>query len=940
MNLRASLLVALAIALVGVPAASSWAEGIFPASFAYKLHPTVPLIETGEEFAPFQRVGDVDGLFEAPFTSQAGEHADMSVLYALDVSDFGTVLQGGEIPRETAVDLPPGASVDLGDVPACGQAQFLDSVDERPGGCPAESQVGVVSALYGGALTDRTYPLYELAPTSGHLATLGYPYEFVSGSTGVKVNVDLRASGDYGLTLSSPDIAFAKFAPAPLMTIWGVPSAAAHDPERWDPETSTWGDSSTGSASPLIANATDCDAGVQEARVRLRYWSAPERWLPSDPEDLAYRSFVPPPEGCDRLSIAPRGELSTTASEVDAPTGVDLSVDLPRNPDPEGLETPLLEGATLTLPAGTSVNPAAADWLEGCTPGEIGLLGGEPPAEPTRFDAKPPGCPPAAELGKVTVDTPLLDEPLEGEVYFATPFDNPFHASLALYLAFEGPGFTAKLAARVERDDRSGRLRVRIEPLPPIPIEAMRLSIAGGGRGPLITPARCGVAPIELSLRPRSGQPASDLAGEARFDARAGRACGAGGGGGAAPPVLQAGSRDATANGSSAFVARLGGSDLRGFELALPRGLAARVRGLDLCGEGGIGRAERRGAGEGAAEEHDPSCPSSSRVGSLLVGLGSSAEPLFVRGDAYLSGPYAGAPFSLVAITPAIAGGAPGAPLFDLGTVVDRVALDVSPSTGAISARSGALPAALDGIPLRIASMRLVLDRPGLMRNPSDCGALSIAAVLDRGEGTGSSLRSGFRATACDRLGFRPRLRFSVLGGKRGRAPALRAVLGEGAGDAAIARARVTLPASVFPGAGQGPIVGRASASSALLGEGLEGPVYMRPAGQGRSTLVLALAGRPRMEIVGRIRREAGRVRVDFTNLPDAQVTKLALTLRGGSGARSSGGGLCGRSPVAIARLVSYGGAVGFRKVPIGGLPGTAGECSRRLRATAKRTEG
>ena len=935
MNRRASFLAALAIALSGAPVACSWAQGILPASFAYTLHPRVPLIQLKKDLAPLQRVADVKGLFLAPLTRQAGEHADMSVVYAHDVGDEETVFEGRDIPAKTVVDLPPGAILNLGDVPPCTQVEFLHSIGEQPGGCPPRSQVGVVSVLYGGALTDRTYPLYKLAAADGHLATLGYPYEFIVQPVGIQVNVDLRADGDYGLTLSSSDIAFEKFVPAPFMTIWGVPAAAAHDSERWNPETLGWGDSIAGPPVPLVANATDCGAGLREARVRLRYWAAPEQWLPGDPEDLAYRSFVPAPEGCDRLSIAPGGAMSASAGETDSPAGIELGLELPRNPDPDGLETPLLEGATLTLPDGMSINPAAADGLGACTPEQIGLRSEGSPAEPIRFDADPPACPASAKLGEGAVDTPLLEEPLAGEVYFATPFRNPFHAPLALYLAFDGPGFTAKLAARVERDDHSGRLQARIESLPPVPIASVSLSVPGGERGPLITPVRCGASPFELRLAPRSGQPAASVAGDARFAAPPGRHCAADGSG-AGGSLLQAGSRDATANGSSPLVVRLEGSDIRGFEVMLPRGLAARVGGLELCGEGSIGSAEQRGVGKGAAEERDPSCPPGSRVGSLLAGIGPSARPLFVRGDVYLAGPYKGAPFSLVAITPAIAGGKAGDPLFDLGTVVDRVALDVNPRTAEVGARAVALPSVLAGIPLRIASLRLVLDRPGFMRNPSDCGALSVAAILESGDGTSSRPSSGFRATGCERLRFRPRLRFSAWAGRRGRSRALRAVLRAGADEAAIARARVTLPASMLPDRGRKSIVGRASATSALLGASLSGPVYLRSAGKRSSELVLALSGEPRMEIAARVRRRARRAWVDFSNLPDAQLTELVLTLRGGRVPPS-----CGRASHVVARLVSHGGVVRVRRSPIGGRRGAVpGKCSGGLRKTAKRMEG
>jgi hypothetical protein len=901
---------------------------------------------TEGKFAPLQRVAEVGELFAAPFTGQAGEHADLSVMSVLRISGSNTVLDGSEVPEETIAELPPGPIVDLAGIPPCSNAQFLNSIAERATGCPVASQVGVVSALFGGALPDRAYPLYKLAPAHGHLATFGFPYKFISESVGILINADLRASGDYGITLSSSKIGLAKFVPAQFMTIWGVPAAAMHDPERWNPETHEWGDSFDGSPFPLIANATDCEVGIVEARARLRYWTMPERWLPNNPEDPAYRSFAFAPGGCDRLAFAPRAELSPTSDRIDSPAGIDLNLELPRNPDPGGLETPPLQSAALTFPEGMSVNPVAADGMSSCTPEQIGLEGGGPAvSEPIHFNAEAPHCPLAAKIGDGEIDTPISAGPLEGEIYLATPFRNPFDSLLALYLVFDGPGFTAKLATKIEVDRSNGRLEASIESLPRLPIDRVSLSLVGGAQGPLVTPVRCGEGSSELRLTPwsapQSGPPVRIVSNHAYLGGPNGGVCAPGTGGGPGPSLstFQAGSRDAAANSSSPFVLRLEQSDIGAFEVALPRGLAARLRGVGLCSEAEIGRAaERRGRGQGIVERRDPSCPASSHLGSLLVSTGSGTTPLLTRGSIYLAGPYQGTPFSLVAITPALAGGTAVDPLFDLGTIVERVALDVNRHTGALRARTGVLPPVLDGITPRIRSVRLLLDRPGFMRNPSDCRAMDVTAEVKSGDGARSVLRSGFQPAGCDRLGFAPRLGLSAVGGmERGQRPAFRAVLRAKAGEAGIAAAHVFLPAAEIldrsqlrtrcrafarvgrGGCPRGSIIGHATVWSALVGDPLEGPIYLRALGKGPPQLVLALAGQVEMEIVGRIRLEEGRVRIDFSELPDAQLTKVVLTLRGGRrGFLVNARDLCGSADHATARLVSPAGQVKVRRVALG----------------------
>jgi len=947
-------------ALVIFPAARSRAEGIVAGSFSYKLHAPVPLEVTPEEFsAPFQRLPDVKGLYGAPFTQQAGEPADMSVLAGFRVSGSEALLKGLEVPEETVTELPPGPIFAIGDVQPCTHAQFHNTISESAGGCPAASQVGVASVVFGGVLFDRTYPLYKLNAAQGHLATLGFPYKLISRSVGIQVNADLRSADGYGLTLSSSQIGINKFLPGPFLTIWGVPASPTHDSERLNPETHAWGESLDGPQASLVANATDCDAGAQEARERLRYWSAPERWLPEDPEDPAFRSFAPAPEGCDRLEFEPRGEVSPEEGLAGAPTGMDLRLRLPRAPSPDLPETPPLEDAVLTLPEGMSVNPAAADGLAGCTPEQIGLESGSANESAwPRFSPASTDCPAAAEVGEGIVDSPLVDSPLVGKIYAATPYHNPFHSLLALYLVFPGRGFTVKLAAEITTGPDGGRLETNLAPLPPLPVESVKLSLTGGPRAPLLPPPGCGEGTIELALTPwsapESGPPSQIVSRYSYTDAAGNRCAGAG----RSHFALQAGSTLSAAGHWSPFVLRLRGSESDAFAVNLPAGLSARVRGVGRCGEDEIKRAEARShSGGGLAERQDPSCPASSRVGSLLVGAGSGPAPLALAGDVYLAGPYRGAPFSLVTITPALAGGVLGDPLFDLGTVVDRVALDVDRHSGVIAARVGAPPRSIDGIPLRISDIRLALDRPGFVRNPGRCAKMAITAV---GEGPVETpiASSDFRVSGCRHLTFRPDLQVtSSRGGAPGTRPVKRAVLRTRRGEATIATARLTLPAAVrldhldngcdavVVGPGDCPratIHGQATAWSGLLGRRLSGPVYLRSRAGAPPELVLALGGGPELEIPARISQKRSRVQLEFSRLPDLQLTKLVVGLWGGRhGLLVNDREACGsRGGEVIVRLGSGTGAVRRSRTPFGGPCAPVHRHSGASLQIAKRTEG
>ena len=94
-------------------------------------------------------------------------------------------------------------------------------------------------------------------------------------------------------------------------------------------------------------------------------------------------------------------------------------------------------------------------------------------------------------------------------------------------------------------------------------------------------------------------------------------------------------------------------------------------------------------------------------------------------------------------ITPAISGP------YDLGNVVVRAALQVNPETAQITAISDSLPQILDGIPLRLRSIQLDLNRPNFTLNPTNCNPLSVNAELIGDEGGLATQSEHFQVTNC-----------------------------------------------------------------------------------------------------------------------------------------------------------------------------------------------
>jgi hypothetical protein len=959
-NLACLILGVVAIGFVfGAPGPTlARAKGVQPGFFSVKPHESLPLREVAEPPAEFERVIDPQKYFETPVASQAGAHPDLTVSVVFNVESTQTALNDEDVPARYEIELPPGLVANFGAIPGCALTAFESTVynNETPH-CSAASQIGVVSALFGGILPDRSYPLYKIniqnlfGTHGGHLAAIGLPYELITQRVPIILRADLRTDGDYGMTLMGRSAGFPEFLPAPFFTFWGEPWSPSHDFERWNPDTQQWGASVEQPPVPFITTSSDCNSGVVESRVQVKYRLEPEHWFPDDPEDFAYRSFLPEAAGCENIAFSPRVDISPTSSAVDSSSGLNVDLEMPRG----GLgaqEPPPLKNVSVTLPIGVSVNPATLNGQGGCSPGQVGLLstsGSSATQGLIHFELGEAHCPDPSKIGVGSASTPLADEPVKAAIYLATPYENPFHSLIAIYVVFESMGFTIKLAGKVDVDPATGQLTAKMEDLPQIPLERLELKFFDGPRAPLASPQNCGQSDALTRLVPWSAPesgPTTESLSRLRFEQEASgqRSC---------PdiptpsrfePAFTAGMRDVTAGAQSSFIVRAerpqGDQALRSISMKLPRGVSANLQGVSACADTSIAHAEgRSGPGGGALELGDPSCPESSKVGVSAVGIGTGSIPLFSQGSVYLAGPYRGAPLSLVVVTPAIAGGNKEKPLLDLGIVVVRVALRVDRRSGQVTAISDALPQMIGGIPLRIDDLRLLLNRSDFVRSPTSCAVMKVDANIEGSEGSRATSASRFQLGGCRRLRFRPKL--TIEADRRGShhgSPGLRAVVTARAGEGNIARASLTLPASIFRGlirngkscpnelllrerCPQGSIYGHVMAWSPLVSERLGGPVHLTSV-KGRPTLALALAGPVPLAALVEIRPERRRSQVTMSGLPDLPLSRLALSLRGGGRGVSLKHDLCERPGMVVSELTSYSGSVSRRHTSVEKLCG------------------
>jgi hypothetical protein len=546
----------------------------------------------------------------------------------------------------------------------------------------------------------------------------------------------------------------------------------------------------------------------------------------------------------------------------------------------------------------------------------VASFGGNAPGTP-QFTPAPPTCPDSSKIGSVRIDSPaVLDHPLFGDVFLASPERNPFGSLLAIYVTVADPatGIVLKLPARVETDPASGRLAVSLAEAPQLPFEDLQIELFKGTAAPLRTPIACGTYTVATEITPWGAPEAAVRRPTDSFQITQGAGAGACVNDAAAAPDaprFEAGTVDASAGIYSPFALKLSRADgtapLRSIDTTLPAGLLARLTGFAPCSDAALAAAAAQSA---RSEQAAPSCPAASRLGSLNVAAGAGPTPLNLSGNAYLAGPYKGAPLSLATVTPALAGP------FDLGTVVLRTALYVDPGSTRVHAVSDPFPATLHGIPLDLRSVALNLDTAGFTRNPTSCNALVFS-------GAGPSQSAHFQVGDCGRLAFKPKLGLALKGSaKRGAHPALQATLTYPAkgNQANLAAVSLLLPKALqldkahIRGASA---YGSVKLATPLLPGPLQGPLYLR-----RSTakaplqLIADLRGAVDVVLRGRLEQtKRGALRAIFEDLPDAPISKLTLELKGGKqGLLRNAANLCAPAPRATALLDAQSGQSVERK--------------------------
>ncbi|HEX4838422.1 MAG TPA: hypothetical protein VFV03_07865, partial [Solirubrobacteraceae bacterium] len=468
--------------------------------------------------------------------------------------------------------------------------------------------------------------------------------------------------------------------------------------------------------------------------------------LKSSASQEVARTYTTPigPEGClgEGIFTAPPFEpefkLSPETSQSDRPDGITTEVIVPHAASPASIDTSQVRTVSVTLPEGMTLNPSAGSVLEACTPAQA------------RIHSRIAGtaCPAKSQIASVTLNVPDLPPgSLTGSLYLGGPETGPITGPpYTVYIDAESAryGISTRLRGEVVPNEATGRVTATFAENPEQPFSNLILHFKTGALAPIANPLVCGPAKTETSLVPYTGTPPT----RSPFSVFVVESIG----GGACPSPLpfsltqSATSAPTTGGANTNFTLNLARGDgqqyLSKVSTVLPAGLVGKIPVVPLCPE---------------PQASLGTCSSASQIGTATTTVGSGPLPIQFSGPVYLTGPTGSAPYGMTVAVNAAVGP------FSLGLVVVHAGIEVDPITARVTVAS-ALPTIVKGVPLRMKTLSVAVNRQGFLINPTNCGALTTNTTLTSTFGATQSLATPFQATGCSSLAFKPKFTASSNG--------------------------------------------------------------------------------------------------------------------------------------------------------------------------------
>jgi len=820
--------------------------GVIVAEHAVDAPNTVSVTEDGVPVAHVEEDDVIGGgapsfgpsYFASPLVSadgepdtQAGDHPyglstrfDMNTTMELD-SESGQVepTAVGEL-RDVVVDLPLGVVGSAVATPKCtfGQLQTY------PASCPADTIVGKVSSEpnFVGAVNS---PVFNMVPKKGTAAEFGFD-DLLYHTHVIVSNIAPTPQG-YVLQAVAHEIPDVPLTDV-ISSFYGVPDE--HNQSGATP-------------AAMFTNPAVCSGEPLRSRLYLDSWLEPAAFEPDGaPANLSEGAWKeasfesPPVTGCDQLRFDASMSAQPDTTAGDSPTGLSFELEVPQSETPGTLATPPLRDATVSMPAGMTVDPSSANGLEACSETQIGWLGASADGQPlankglTNFTAAAPSCPEGSKIGSVEVATPLLEKPVIGSVYLARQDENPFASLLAAYIVIDDPttGTIVKVPGKLETNPGTGQITGVFDENPQLPFSDLKLRFFGGSRGELATPQACGTFTTTSDLMPWSAPDSGpDATPSSSFQVNSNCAF-------AFAPSFSAGTINNQAAAFTPFTVTIARQDgeqhLAGLTVTTPPGLLAVLKNVTQCPEPQASKGQ---------------CGPESLIGEATVSSGVGPEPYLVKGGrVYLTGPYNNGPFGLSVVVPAVAGP------FNLGNVVVRSSIRVNPTTAQVTVLSDPLPQMVNsiegldsGIPADVRAINVTINRPDFEFNPTNCSPLTVTATLTGAQGAAHQATSPFQAANCATLPFHPTFQASTKGkASKADGASFTVKVASTPGQANIAKTDLTLPMAlpsrlttlqkaclqpIFetnPAAcDEGSVIGTATVHTPDLKNPLTGPAYL-----------------------------------------------------------------------------------------------------------------
>jgi hypothetical protein len=833
--------------------------------------------------------------------------------------------------KDVVVELPAGFIGDPQAVPKCPEYKVNEVVNSVKYACPRESQIGIATIyLNPDAITgpprgseSTNFKALQVSPIFNVQPDKGYPAQFALQVVNVVATIYgvVNEESNYAVRAVVKDIPAAAGASGGSFTFFGAPAS--------DPNLNNAPRSASEQLENLafLDNPTVCTTEPQYTRIYADTWENPGTWKTAsagpggqplvttnaindtstplvtgqsgssgwvEAKALSYPEIT----GCDMLQFDPELEVLPSSTKADEASGVTVNLRVPQASQEAALvNTPTVKNTTVTLPAGLSINPSAADGLQGCSPAQFAVSS---PA--------PSSCPPASQVATVKTASPLLPaaEPLTGEVFIGEPQCDPCSNAdaadgkmLRLLLQVQGEGVVLKKEGTVYANPSTGQLTTTFSDIPQLPFSELELQFKGGLRAPLATPQSCGMFTTTADVTPWSSPVTPDATSLSQFAISwngEGEACPS-----SAPfaPSFSAGTSNPDAGQFSPLTVTFDREDreqdLAGIQVTTPPGLSGILTGIPLCGE---------------PQSSLGTCPEASRIGTMTVAAGAGSHPFYEKGSLYLTGPYEGAPFGLSIVVPTIAGP------FNLGNVVVRAKINIDPQSTALTVTSDPLPQVIDGVPLRLRTANVTVEREHFVFNPTSCEQLHINATFTGEQGAIDHASVPFAVSGCAGLHYGPVLKVSTSGHtSRADGASLDVKLTVPAGaQSNTAKAKVELPkelparlttlqkaclAATFEanpaGCPGGSLVGYAKVTTPLLPVTLSGPAYFVSYGNAKfPELIIVLQGYGvRVDVHSEtFISKKGITSATLPAVPDAPFSSFELYLPEGS-ALAANGNLC-----------------------------------------------